>query len=874
MVKQRVYKTTLDNGLTVLLLPEHRIPKVSLQLWYNVGSKDEKSGEKGLAHFIEHMIFKGTDCLSESDINTMVHKLSGVCNAFTSYDYTGYLFDMPTQHWQEVLPIMADCMRNCTFKEDLLNSELKAVIQELKMYNDDYGSTLVEHIIGAVFPDHPYHHPIIGYKQDLWSLNREALFKFYNHHYVPNNAVLVVVGDIELESGIVAIEKNFSTIPADPQYRKERYYHTADIEARSITLYRDIQQPMVMVCWEVPGLQAGLDYVFDLMSWVIGSGKGSRLYTKIVDDLGLAVELESFVYDLFEHGLFVIHFQPKNPADIQKIIDIINEEILKFGEEQISDQELMRAVKKTEIDFLSLRENNQKMAYLLGKFFLATGDENYILNYCEPRKNLKGTIQDLIKKHLRPSVMQRGQVLPLPETEKTFWLEQQHKSDVEDARILDKIVRETHVEDAVNSHKVKVLPPTNFVFPKPEIFTLSNGLKVFAHHTADIPKIEIIIDLKAKHYYDPENLQGLSMFMVDMMQEGTENYTGQELAQELEQRGMELSIVPGQVGLTMLSSDAKKGLELLVEVLTKSTFEPEAVEHVRTQALAELKNFWDTPTQFIGQLAREKVYKDHPYAKNILGSEKTIRAITREDLLSAYKKYITPKESKFAIVGDLSNINIKELLEQTLGSKWSGPEVPSIEFPTLKPAKRELIKYPINRDQTVLCFAGLSVARKDKDFDGLLLFDQVFTGGVLGSMSSRLFELRERSGIFYTIGGSLLAGVHEQPGMIFIKTIVSNDKLAEAIKQIEGVIAEGAKNLKPEEHQEAQQAIINSLVDNFAANKQIAATFLFLDAYGLPVNYFDTRAQSLLKVTREEVKQAVQRHLSVDNLVTVCVGRV
>src|SRR5579871_3608886 len=133
-----VEKVVLDNGLTVLIRESHEIPKVSFQIWYNVGSKDELIGEKGIAHLIEHMIFKGTDTLSESDINVLVHKLSGVCNAFTSYDYTGYYFNFPTHHWREAFPIVADCMINCRFNEDMLNSEMKAVIQELKLYKDQY----------------------------------------------------------------------------------------------------------------------------------------------------------------------------------------------------------------------------------------------------------------------------------------------------------------------------------------------------------------------------------------------------------------------------------------------------------------------------------------------------------------------------------------------------------------------------------------------------------------------------------------------------------------------------------------------------------------------------------------------------------------
>ncbi|MGC2310792.1 MAG: pitrilysin family protein [Candidatus Babeliaceae bacterium] len=873
-LQSRVYKNVLSNGLTVLILPKHHIPKVSLQIWYNVGSKDERSGEKGIAHFIEHAIFKGTSTYSESDIDGIVNKLSGHTNAFTSYDYTGYLFDIPSQHWKEVLPIMADCMRNCTFKEELLNSELKAVIQELKMYNDEYVQSLLERMITTIFSDHPYHHPIIGYKQDLWSLNRQALVNFYNYHYIPNNATLVVVGDVHVEEVFEAAEKYFGAIPANPDYKKAQFYHKSDIETSQTVLYRDIKQPLVILTWAIPGVHAGKDYIFDLMSWIIGSGKGSRLYTKLVDELQLVTELESFVDDLFEHGLFCIYFQPKEIKDIERIIDIINAELADLGQNFVSEQELMRAIKKTEVNFLSVTESNQKLAYLLGKFFLALGNEEYLLNYTNyPRERLKDEIKNVIQAYLRPTVIHVGKVLPLPEQEKHYWKLLQEQSDLQDAQVLNQITRESEIETASHAHTIEVRPPALFHFPQAQTFTLSNGLKVLYHHNPELPKIDLILDLKAKHYYDPQDKLGLSMFVADLLQEGTRKYSAAQLAQEIELRGMELNTIPGQINMSMLNEDLEQGLTLLQEILTESIFEEQSVEKIRAQILADLAQFWDNPTQFIGQLAREALYKNHPYEKNVLGSPETVKNITREDILQAYKRYILPGGGCIALVGDLSGYDIQNLLENILGM-WKGEEIASIDYPKLAPITAHTLDYPLNRDQVVLCYGGLSVARKNPDFDKLLLFDQVFTGGVLGGMHSRLFDLREQSGLFYTIGGSLVAGVYNQPGMVFIKTIVSIDKLAQAEKQIEEVIRQGAQNLTAQELQEAQRGLINSFVDHFASNKQIAATFLSLDHFNFPPDYFDKRVGQLMNVTIEDIKEVIPHYLNTDCLVKIRVGRI
>ena len=873
MVHRRVVKHTLSNGMTVLVLPEHRIPKVSLQLWYNVGSRDEKAGERGLAHLVEHMIFKGTTNLSESDINLIVQKLSGYCNAFTSHDYTGYLFDFPSQHWHEALSMMSDCMRNCTFKEEFLQSELKAVIQELKMYNDDYHSTLLESLVEAIFPDHPYHYPVIGYKQDLWNLTRDSLIRFYEHHYIPNNATLVVVGDVNPHDVIGYATDYFGAIEPNLTYKKEQSYHMSDMRSISIKLYRDIKQPVAMLCWVVPGVRDKQDFVLDILSWILGGGKGSRLYRSIVDEHQLATDLESFVYDLFDYGLFVIQIQPGVALDLERIITLVEQELHNIAHQGPTDQELIRAVKKTEMDHVSLFENNQKLAYLIGKYFTAINDENYVIDYCDHAADtLRAKVQTLVSSYMRPTAMHKGIIVPLPEAERQQWIKLQELSDEEDQRILSRIDRSLEVEEGVHVHTIEPAPVVGFNYPKVSPTNLSNGLKLFALHQSQTPKIDIILDFKAKYIYDPEPLKGINLFLSDMLLEGTQHYTGQELMQEFDKHGMTINAFPGQLSLSMLRVDLEKGLQLLAEVIMRSTLPAESVEKIRSRLVAEDALFWDDPSRVAVQSAKEFIYQHHPYHKNMLGTRETLQAITRDDIVTAYQQWITPVGTRLAIVGDIADIALAPLLERSL-SNWQGAIVEDLIYPPLAQVKKSEHNTIMNRDQTVLCYAGLSVARLHNDFDKLLLFDQIFTGGVLGSMSSRLFDLRERSGLFYTIGGSLIAGVDKEPGMILIKTIVSNDRLAEAERSIEELIDHAIDSITDDELQEAKQAIINSLVDNFASNRQTAASLLFLDYYHFPNNYFDIRPEQLSVITIDEVKQSVKKYLRTDSLIKIRVGR-
>lgn len=869
-----IVKKILMNGLTVLVCPRHDIPKVSVQLWYHVGAKNEQGQQRGIAHFIEHMIFKGTDTLSESDINVISYKLSGMSNAFTSHDYTGYLFDMPSQHWQQILPVMADCMTNCTFKQEHLNSELKAVIQEMRMYNDDYFSTLVEKMMGSVFSDHPYHYPIIGYKKDLWSLDRSDLIDFYQQYYVPDNAVLVIVGDVEPEEAFAYTERAFGAIPASGKTFQHQWDHATDLVTNEVVVRRDVQQPILSLAWTVPGVREKKEYELDLLSWVLFSGRGSRLYTKLVMELNLATEVQGFVYDLFDTSVLFLYIQPNSMDDATKIKDIVSQEIKHYQEHDITDAELARAKRKTHMDFLSLYENNQKLAYLIGKLFTATSDEKYLQHYISDQSDavLKATVRDIFAHYLLPSFMQTGAVLPLNDTEKELWQKQQELSDAEDARVLGDIVVDKDIEEPQQAAQVTCEEQRHFAYPKPYRHTLSNGLKLFLHAQPGSEKIDLLLDLKAKHYFDAPDEQGLGMMVADLMQEGTRAHDASALAQLLEGYGMELNTFPGQMSIRMLAGDAKVGVELLREILTESTMSDDSIEQIRQQMLAELRMFWDSPAEFVGQLGRQLVYKDHPYGCNAMGTIESVSKLTRQQVLAAYKKYIVPNGARMAVVGDFDVQQMIALLESILGN-WRGEDIPDVIYPPLAAATAEVSDMPMNRDQVVLAYAGLSVARFDKDFDALLLFDQIFTGGVLGSMNSRLFAIRERTGLFYTIGGSLLAGVGHEPGMVFIKTIVSGDRLAEAEKILEQVITEGAQVLCDEELEDARRALSNAMVDNFSSGAQTAATFVTMDRYGLPDDYFDTRTKVLAAISKETIVQAVARVLAVNKLIKIRVGR-
>jgi zinc protease len=251
----------------------------------------------------------------------------------------------------------------------------------------------------------------------------------------------------------------------------------------------------------------------------------------------------------------------------------------------------------------------------------------------------------------------------------------------------------------------------------------------------------------------------------------------------------------------------------------------------------------------------------------------SLNKITRDDLVEYYKKFITPDKTRIALVGDINDYDIKTLFESKLGP-WQGSKALSIEYPSVCNQEAAKQEYPINRDQVVLCFAKPSIDRFDKRYDALLIFDQIFGSGVLHSMHSRLFMLRQQSGLFYTIDGSFLSNVDDQRGMFFVKTIVSLDRLKEAEKAIQETIKNCADQISDEEFMDAKRAIVYGVMGNFTSNTDIAKTFLYMDRYGLSKTYFNDRMADLIGITKADVAKAVKEILGDHALFTLMVGRV
>lgn len=869
-----IHKHTLANGLTVLVRPVNHIPRVEAHIWYNVGSKHEKTNQRGLAHLLEHMLFKGTSKLSELDINTITQKITADANAFTSQDYTCYTFRAPADAWHIALEIFADCMRNATFDEFKLESELKAVIEELRMYRDDFQGLLVEHMFASMFPEHPYGTPIIGYKQDLCSITRSGLIDFYNSYYQPNNATLVIVGDVEVQNVIEVAEKYFGHIPAAPLPAETLRTFDNDIVSRSTTLQRPTQSPWLAFMYKIPGMSEEKNHLIDVASVIIASSKSSRLYIRLVEEEGLAVDVECTAYDFFERSALLIGVWPTDGADKDKICSIIHEELSKLRESAIEPWELAIAKSKTELDFTSLLESLEKQAFVIGSSFLATKNLSFVSNYTQAVEQLSASqLQEFFAHTFQPYLEHHGKLLPLEERAQI-----DHARYLENSLLLEqKIVKQTDrtqpLEELKYAHTINYLPTVSFSYPKPQTHLFDNGLELIHYHNPLVPHVVIVLGFKASYLYESTDQAGFFALLLRTITDATKKYKSGELSRLLESEGIVLTAGADTIALKCLSSKVPLALEILREIVSHASVRKESFEIMRAQTFNELQEYWESPSDFIDQVCKELVYDIHPYAKPASGSKESIQAATAKKIEAFAARHLSLNQAHLVIVGDITFEDTVHFCKKYMDG-WGEKVIADLTYPEMPHFEKEPLHITLNREQTVLAFTGPSIARSHQDYNKLALLDLIVTGGSSGAASSRLFQLREISGLFYTIGGSLVYGSREEPGMKLIKTIVTPDKVASAVKLIQKTLHDIAKHgITQEELDSAKKLYLSSSVELFETNVHIAQTFLFLKKMNLSFNLFDKQGEILSILNLDQVNRIAEIYCKPETLRIVKIGR-
>src|SRR5881296_2747370 len=372
---ERVLATTLDNGLRVLLLEDHRSPIVSFQMWYRVGSRNEARGATGIAHFLEHMMFKGTPTHGARQFARLIEENGGRDNAFTSKDVTSYFVDIAADKLDLVIELEADRMHNLLLDPKEINSEREVIIEERRTRTeDDPGGFLGEEVGSIAFRSHPYGAPIIGFMEDIKRITPEEIRAFYKTYYMPNNAILVAVGDFKAPEVLAKIRAKFGKIPKGPAPPPVLAVEPQQNGERRVLLTKQAQLPIVYVGYHVPNQTSADAFPLEMLSTILSEGRASRLYKRLVYERQLALEAGGdYNYFSQDPNLFWFWATPMPGQTAEAMEKALLAEMETLKKEPVTDEELQRAKNQVEATFVFQEDSVHRRAALLARFELIGG---------------------------------------------------------------------------------------------------------------------------------------------------------------------------------------------------------------------------------------------------------------------------------------------------------------------------------------------------------------------------------------------------------------------------------------------------------------------------------------------------------------------
>ncbi len=365
-----VTEKVLTNGLRVLLKEEHKAPIVTFQIWYKVGSRNERLGKTGLSHLLEHMMFKGSTKYGPKQFSQTVQRNGGNDNAFTSRDYTAYFETFAADRIGISLDLESDRMQNLLVDPKEFLSEREVVKEERRMRtDDDPSSTMVEQMMAAAFIAHPYHWPVIGWMADINNITRDDLYDHYRTYYEPNNATIVVVGDFETKKLMAQIEKYFGAIPRGPNVASVGALEPKQLGERRIIVKKEAELPAIFIGYHTPNLKHPDSSALEVLQSVLSSGKSSRLYRSLVYEQQIALYAGGD-YDnvATDPNLFYVYagvMPGKNTEDVEKALYA---EIEKLKTAPVTDEELQKSKNQIEAGFIMGQDSVFFQAMLLGQY--------------------------------------------------------------------------------------------------------------------------------------------------------------------------------------------------------------------------------------------------------------------------------------------------------------------------------------------------------------------------------------------------------------------------------------------------------------------------------------------------------------------------
>ncbi len=871
-----VRKTLLDNGLTVLTKEVHTAPVVTVQVWYKVGSRQEAPGVNGIAHQLEHMLFKGT---KERPIQfgRLFSALGSASNAFTSYDNTVYFGTVEREKLTALLTLEADRMQNSRIEASQLETEKRVVISELQGYENSPGYRLNRAVMRAAFPNQAYGLPVGGTKADVQKFTQTQVLDYYRQHYSPDNATLIVVGDFQTESVLAAIQETFGKVAkssnsaAQTNNKPQKTGIPQPTTNKTpIVLREEGSASFLEETYPLPAVNHPDVPAIDVMDYILTGGRNSRLYQALVES-GLASGMSGGAANLIEAGWYELSATAAPGKKLDAIEQVLTSELTKLIDQGVTEEELPRA--KTQLSanvILSLRDITSQ-AMQLGSDQSTSGDYRHTERYLEAVKTVSAAdVQRVAKTYLTASNRTLGFFEP------TTLKGQPGATSTGGTQTSESFNAGPPVDPAeVAKYLPPILPPGKLISQSvPQEFSLANGTRVLLLPDVSNQTVTLSGHMRAGTEFDLAAKAGLASLTAENLMNGTKTRDALSLAKALEERGASLGFSANregvQVGGNGLAADLPVLIQTFADVVQNATFPTDKLELTRQQSLTGLKVELDSPAQLGRRTFQQTVYpENHPF--HAFPTPESLKGITREDLLRFYQQHYRPDTTILTLVGNFDPEKVRSLLESQLSGWKASGLAPIVNYPQVQLPKKVVQLNPVipGKSQAVTLLGYRGIDRKDPQFYAALVLNQIVGGDTL---SSRLgTEIRDRQGLTYGIYSYFQAGLHQGPFLVQMQTSPEDAQkaIASTISLLKQIQEKGVTN---NEVAAAKRSITSQYPVGLANPDELAQTILRNDVYGLSKNEIREFVGQVESVTLEQVNQAAKELLHPDNLVVVTAG--
>lgn len=813
---QQGYVTTiLDNGLKILVKEMPAAPVVAVNIWIHVGSRNEKTGEEGFSHLIEHMMFKGTASYPVGQLDREIKKLGASSNAFTASDYTCYHVLGARDHFNRLMELQAEAVLNSSFVPDEFQRELAVVLEEMRMDKDDPESLVYNQTKETAYKVHPYRHPIVGYESNLASSTRDQVYGFYKKYYVPGNMAVVIVGDVKASEVIETVKRLMGSAPAAAVPDQTAPVEPPQDGRREARLYGDVQQAYVNLAWHAPGIKNPDNFVMDIITTMMGHGRSSRLYKTLVEEERLASDLSASYFTSGDPSLFIISAQ------------LPQSNIRKFTERAIT---LMEELKNASIPGEEFDKVKQQLiaSTIFGKETAESQASNYghyiTLGFLNEADRYLDRIRDVT---------------------------------LED---LARVAKSTFNDKSLSV--VSYEPPLASAAAKPELLTLENGLRLILRENHSSPIVALTIQVDAGGLREGKNEAGLANLTAASLLKGTKKRTASEIAELFESMGTSISCQAQKSYVTLkmqtLSEKFQPSLKLLMEILGEAEFPEEELKKEQEKALEAIKAQEDDLFYYTYYKSLASLFPNSPLGYSNIGTSEHLGKIKRSEVQDFFRKHYCASGMVVSIVGDIFPTETKDRLVNVFSNLDKGSQNPVKDIPAL-----EGKAFPIevtgkkNREQAQVLVAWRTFPRKDSHGPAMDVLKNILSG----SMSSRLFtNLRDRDSLAYSVWATQVGTVNT--GYFFATLSTKVGRVDEArtrlIEELEKIRKEGFTD---EEFNDAKTYIIGQHALNLVDNQSLAETLGSDEFFGLGYDYFLKYPEAVKAVTQDQVKEVAEQFL-------------